>query len=47
MKASNWVLVVTIIVMILWTAKPEEVLAKVELPGFSCSKIDKEYSNGK
>ena len=47
MKAFNCLLVATIIVMLLWTAKPEEILAKVELPGFSCSKIDKEYNNGK
>ncbi|MCJ8293468.1 MAG: hypothetical protein MJK15_03595 [Colwellia sp.] len=47
MKAFNCLLVATIIVMLLWTAKPEEILAKVELPGFSCSKIDEEYSNGK
>ena len=30
MKASNWVLVATIIVMVLWTAQPEEALAKVK-----------------
>ena len=45
MKAFNCLLVATIIVMLLWTAQTEEILAKVELPGFSCSKIDEVKGN--
>lgn len=45
MKAFNLLLVSIIIVMLLWTAQTEEILAKVELPGFSCSKIDEVKGN--
>ena len=45
MKAFNCLLVATIIVMLLWTAKQEEILAKVELPGLMCknNETEQEY----
>jgi len=36
MKASNWLLVATIIVMLLWTAQTEEILAKTEVAVLMC-----------